>query len=78
MQLKVTPQERLASKLAEATTALGEIAGTLTVLGGFIALKAWLLVLVLGWFGVTALGFWQAVVVVVLLDLLINSKVEKK
>ena len=39
---------------------------------GFLALKAWLLLLVLGWFGVTAFGFWKAVVAVLLLDLLIG------
>jgi len=41
--------------------------------GGFVALKAWLLVLVLGWFGITALGFWKAVVAVALLDLLLAA-----
>jgi hypothetical protein len=40
---------------------------------GFLALKAWLLLLVLGWFGVAAFGFWKAVVAVVLLDLLIAA-----
>ncbi len=40
------------------------------LVGAVLALKAWLLVLVLGWFGITALGFWKAVVAVVLLDLL--------
>jgi hypothetical protein len=40
---------------------------------GVVALKAWLLVLVLGWFGITALGFWKAVVAVVLLDLLLAA-----
>jgi len=39
---------------------------------GVLALKAWLLLLVLGWFGVTAFGFWKAVVAVLLLDLLIG------
>jgi len=41
--------------------------------GGFVALKAWLLVLVLGWFGITALGFWKGVVAVALLDLLLAA-----
>ena len=41
--------------------------------GGVVALKAWLLVLVLGWFGITALGFWKAVVAVALLDLLLAA-----
>jgi hypothetical protein len=39
---------------------------------GVLAFKAWLLLLVLGWFGVAAFGFWKAVVAVLLLDLLIG------
>lgn len=39
----------------------------------FLALKAWLLVLVLGWLGITALGFWKAVVAIILLDLLLAA-----
>jgi hypothetical protein len=50
------------------------LAGILIVgVAGVVALKAWLLVLVLGWFGITALGFWKAVVAVVLLDLLLAA-----
>jgi len=40
---------------------------------GFLALKAWLLLLVLGWFGVAAFGFWKAVVAILLLDLLLYA-----
>jgi hypothetical protein len=40
---------------------------------GFLALKAWLLLLVLGWFGVTAFGFWKAIVAILLLDLLLYA-----
>jgi hypothetical protein len=32
-----------------------------------------LLLLVMGWFGITALGFWKAVVAILLLDLLIGA-----
>ena len=50
------------------------LAGLLIVAcAGVVALKAWLLVLVLGWSGITALGFWKAVVAVVLLDLLLAA-----
>jgi hypothetical protein len=38
---------------------------------GFLTLKAWLLMLVLGWVGVAAFGFWKAVVAILLLDLLL-------
>lgn len=38
-----------------------------------LSFKAWLLVLVLGWFGITAIGFWKAVVAVLLLDLLVGA-----
>jgi len=41
---------------------------------GFLALKAWLLLLVLGWGGVTAFGFWKAFVAILLLDLLFYTK----
>jgi hypothetical protein len=49
------------------------VALVILLAGGFVALKAWLLVLVLGWFGITALGFWKAVVAVALLDLLLAA-----
>jgi hypothetical protein len=50
------------------------LAGILIVAcAGVLAFKAWLLVLVLGWFGITTLGFWKAVVAVVLLDLLLAA-----
>jgi hypothetical protein len=38
---------------------------------GFLTLKACLLMLVLGWVGVAAFGFWKAVVAILLLDLLL-------
>jgi len=52
---------------------LGVLSVLIVVGVGIVALKAWLLVLVLGWIGITALGFWKAVVTVVLLDLLLAS-----
>ena len=52
---------------------LGGIFGITLVWGSFLAFKAFLLVLVLGWFGVTVLGFWQAVIVLILLDLIVNT-----
>jgi hypothetical protein len=52
------------------TKLAGTAFGLLLVGVAVLALKAWLLVLVLGWFGITALGFWKAVVALLLLDLL--------
>jgi hypothetical protein len=51
----------------------GTAFGMLLVGTAVLALKAWLLVLVLGWFGITALGFWKAVVAMLLLDLILNT-----
>ena len=43
------------------------------VLGfGFLSIKAWLLGLVLGWFGVT-FGFWKNFVIIVLIDLILGG-----
>jgi hypothetical protein len=50
---------------------LGTIVGNLAARFAVFALKAWLLVLVLGWFGVTVLGFWKAAVVILLIELLL-------
>ena len=56
------------------------VAGTLIlgVVAAGLALKAWLLVTVLGWFGVHILGFWQAVVVVILAGLLVGGAAAQK
>ena len=35
--------------------------------------KGWLLFIVLGWFGITSLTLWQAVVTVILVDLLLTQ-----
>jgi hypothetical protein len=55
------------------TQALALLALLILLVGAVLALKAWLLVLVLGWFGITAIGFWKAVVAIVLLDLLLAA-----
>ncbi len=39
---------------------------------GILSFKAWLLGIVLGWFGV-ALGFWKNFVIIVLLDMILGS-----
>ena len=58
------------TKAEKIATIAGAAFGLLVVAGAVLALKAWLLVLVLGWFGITALGFWKAVVALLLLDLI--------
>ena len=63
-------------------TSKAEIAGTIfgeIVVGvGVLAFKAWLLTLILGWFGIVALGFWKAVVVIVFLDTIFNLRIKRK
>ena len=66
------------TKAEKIATLAGEVFGTLLVGAAFTALKAWLLVLVLGWFGVTVLTFWKAVVVILLLNLLFATIKNKK
>jgi len=61
------------NKLEKIATIAGTAFGLLVVAGAVLALKAWLLVLVLGWFGITALGFWKAVVALLLLDLILTA-----
>ena len=61
------------TKAEKIATLAGEFCGALLVSAAVTALEAWLLVLVLGWFGVTALTFWKAVVVVILVDLLLRN-----
>jgi hypothetical protein len=56
----------------------GEIFGTLVAGIAVFALKAWLLLLVLGWFGITVLGFWKAAVVILLIDLILFTVKPKK
>jgi hypothetical protein len=45
--------------------------------GGIIAFQAWLLGIVLGWFGVT-LAFWQNVVIVLLIGMLFGGSRSSK
>lgn len=61
------------TKAEKIATIAGTAFGLLLVAGAVLALKAWLLVLVLGWFGITALGFWKAVVALLLLDLILAA-----
>ena len=61
------------TKALEIAGLAGAVFGALVVDLAFIALKAWLLVLVLGWFGITALGFWKAVVALLLLQLIFTA-----
>ena len=61
------------TKALEIAGLAGEVFGSLLVSGSVLALKAWLLVLVLGWFGITALGFWKAVVAMLLLELIFST-----
>jgi len=61
------------TKALKIATIAGTAFGLLLVGVAELALKAWLLVLVLGWFGITALGFWKAVVALLLLDLILTA-----
>ena len=61
------------TKAGKIATLAGTAFGLLLVGVAELALKAWLLVLVLGWFGITALGFWKAVVALLLLDLILTA-----
>jgi hypothetical protein len=61
------------TKAEKIATIVGATFGLLVVAGAVLALKAWLLVLVLGWFGITVLGFWKAVVALLLLDLILAA-----
>ena len=61
------------TKALEIAGLAGGMFGLLLVGGAVLALEAWVLVLVLGWFGITALGFWKAVVAMLLLDLIFTA-----
>jgi hypothetical protein len=61
------------TKAEKIATLAGTAFGLLLVGVAVLSLKAWLLVLVLGWFGITALGFWKAVVALLLLDLILTA-----
>jgi hypothetical protein len=52
------------------------IAGILILAFGVLALQAWLLGIVLGWFGV-ALGFWQCFLIVLLIGSLVGGSSSK-
>jgi hypothetical protein len=65
-------------KIEKIATILGEAFGTLVVGFGFLAFKTWLLTLILGWLGITALGFWQAMVVIILIELILTNTKRSK
>jgi hypothetical protein len=48
------------------------VALIILLVGGIISFQAWLLGIVLGWFGVT-LAFWQNVVIVLLIGMLFGG-----
>ena len=56
---------------------IGYTFGVLTVGFAVLSLEAWLLMLVLGWFGIHALTFWKAVVVVLLISALFGCSSRK-
>jgi len=51
---------------------LALVALIILLVGGIISFQAWLLGIVLGWFGVN-LAFWQNVVIVLLIGMLFGS-----
>jgi hypothetical protein len=65
-------------KLEKIAGTLGEAFGTLVFGFGFIAFKTWLLTLILGWLGITALGFWKAMVVIILVELILTNTKRSK
>jgi len=54
------------------STAIGVIAGAVVILTASILFEAWLLGLILSWFGVS-LTFWQNVVIVFLANLIFKN-----
>jgi hypothetical protein len=60
-------------KIDKIAEILGEAFGTFVAGFAFLALKTWLLTLILGWLGITALGFWQAMVVIILIELILTN-----
>ena len=52
---------------------VGYICGILVVGLAALAFKAWLLTVILGWFGVTVIGFWKAIAIIIGLDLIFYS-----
>ncbi len=56
---------------------LALVALIILLIGGIISFQAWLLGVVLGWFGVT-LAFWQNVVIVLLIGMLFGGSRSSK
>ena len=51
--------------------------GLIVVGFAILAFKAWLLTVILGWFGVTIIGFWKAIAIIIGLDLIFYSGSKK-
>ena len=66
------------SKAEKIAGIAGEMFGAILASGAIFALKTWLLLLILGWFGVTVLTFWKAAVVILLIELLLLTAKSKK
>jgi len=60
-----------------ATQLLALVALIILLVGGIISFQAWLLGVVLGWFGVN-LAFWQNVVIVLLIGMLFGGSRSSK
>jgi hypothetical protein len=56
---------------------IGIILGVVVLVVGVVAFQAWLLGIVLGWFGVN-LAFWQNAVIVLLIGMLFGSRSSSK
>ena len=52
---------------------VGYACGLIVVGFAVLAFKAWLLTVILGWFGVTVIGFWKATAIIIGLDLILYS-----
>ena len=59
------------------STALGVVFGVIVLATVALFFEAWLLGLILSWFGVS-LTFWQNIAIIFLANLIFNSKVSSK
>ena len=46
----------------------GQACGLIVACFAILAFKAWLLTVILGWFGVTVISFWKAAAIIIGLD----------
>jgi hypothetical protein len=65
-------------KIDKIAEILGEAFGTFVAGFAILALKTWLLTLILGWLGIVALGFWKAMVVIILIELILTNTKRSK